>query len=48
MLFRSGGAFDVYRVCEKLALIDLGVATGVLATFLGSDQIGRASGRERV
>jgi alkylation response protein AidB-like acyl-CoA dehydrogenase len=35
----GGGAFDVYRICEKLALIDLGVATGVLATFLGSDPI---------
>ncbi len=35
----GGGAFDVYRVCEKLARIDLGVATGVLATFLGSDPI---------
>jgi alkylation response protein AidB-like acyl-CoA dehydrogenase len=35
----GGGAFDVYRVCEKLAVIDLGVATGVLATFLGSDPI---------
>jgi alkylation response protein AidB-like acyl-CoA dehydrogenase len=35
----GGGAFDVYRVCETLAAIDLGVATGVLATFLGSDPI---------
>ncbi len=35
----GGGAFDVYRVCEELARIDLGVATGVLATFLGSDPI---------
>jgi alkylation response protein AidB-like acyl-CoA dehydrogenase len=35
----GGGAFDVYRVCEVLARIDLGVATGVLATFLGSDPI---------
>ncbi|HSF43522.1 MAG TPA: acyl-CoA dehydrogenase family protein [Thermoanaerobaculia bacterium] len=35
----GGGAFDVYRVCEALARIDLGVATGVLATFLGSDPI---------
>jgi alkylation response protein AidB-like acyl-CoA dehydrogenase len=35
----GGGAFDVYRVCEALAGIDLGVATGVLATFLGSDPI---------
>lgn len=35
----GGGAFDVYRVCETLAAIDVGVATGVLATFLGSDPI---------
>jgi alkylation response protein AidB-like acyl-CoA dehydrogenase len=36
---RGGGAFDVYRVCEEMGRIDLGVATGVLATFLGSDPI---------
>ena len=35
----GGGAFDVYRVCEAVAGVDLGVATGVLATFLGSDPI---------
>ena len=35
----GGGAFDVYRVCEAMARIDLGIATGVLATFLGSDPI---------
>ena len=35
----GGGAFDVYRVCEELARVDLGLATGVLATFLGSDPI---------
>jgi alkylation response protein AidB-like acyl-CoA dehydrogenase len=35
----GGGAFDVYRVCEAVARVDLGVATGVLATFLGSDPI---------
>src|SRR5579871_5005130 len=35
----GGGAFDVYRVCEEMARIDLGVATAVLATFLGSDPI---------
>jgi alkylation response protein AidB-like acyl-CoA dehydrogenase len=35
----GGGSFDVYRVCETLARIDLGVATGVFATFLGSDPI---------
>jgi alkylation response protein AidB-like acyl-CoA dehydrogenase len=35
----GGGAFDVYRVCEEIAHVDLGIATGVLATFLGSDPI---------
>ena len=35
----GAGAFDLYRICEELARIDLGVATGVLATFLGSDPI---------
>jgi len=35
----GGAAFDVYRTCETLAGIDVGVATGLLATFLGSDPI---------
>lgn len=35
----GGDAFDVYRVSELLARIDLGIATGALATFLGSDPI---------
>ena len=35
----GGGTFDFYRVCEEMARIDLGVATAVLATFLGSDPI---------
>ena len=35
----GGNTFDVYRVCERLAYYDLGVATAVLATFLGSDPI---------
>jgi acyl-CoA dehydrogenase len=35
----GGGAFDIYRVCEEMARVDVGVATGVLATFLGSDPI---------
>ena len=35
----GGGAFDIYRVCERMAHIDVGVATAVLATFLGSDPI---------
>ena len=35
----GGSALDVYRVCERMAAIDLGIATSVLATFLGSDPI---------
>jgi alkylation response protein AidB-like acyl-CoA dehydrogenase len=35
----GGGAYDIYRVAEVMASIDLGVATSVLATFLGSDPI---------
>jgi len=35
----GASAFDVYRVCELMASIDLAVATGVFATFLGSDPI---------
>ncbi len=35
----GGGAFDDYRVCEQLARVDLGISTGVFATFLGSDPI---------
>jgi alkylation response protein AidB-like acyl-CoA dehydrogenase len=35
----GGGATDVYRICEQLARLDLGLATSVLATFLGSDPI---------
>lgn len=35
----GGGAFDVSRLCEELARVDLGIATGVLATSLGSDPI---------
>ncbi len=35
----GGGAFEIYRLCEEMARLDVGVATGVLATFLGSDPI---------
>ncbi|MCA9973481.1 MAG: acyltransferase domain-containing protein, partial [Anaerolineales bacterium] len=35
----GGGAYDIYRVSELMAAIDLGIATGVLATFLGTDPI---------
>ena len=41
----GGGALDVYRVCERMAAIDLGLATSELATFLGSDPI-RVGGTE--
>jgi len=43
----GGSAFDVYRVCELMAAIDLGIATSVLATFLGSDPITVGGTREQ-
>lgn len=30
---------DIYRVCVELARIDLGIATAIFATFLGSDPL---------
>jgi alkylation response protein AidB-like acyl-CoA dehydrogenase len=41
----GGGANDIYRVSEVMAGLDLGIATGVLATFLGGDPI-RVGGTE--
>ncbi len=35
----GGNSFDIYRACEELARIDLGVCTSVFATFLGMDPI---------
>ena len=35
----GAGAFDLYRICERMARIDLGIATGLLATFLGSEPV---------
>jgi len=35
----GGATIDVYRVCEQMARLDVGVATSVLATFLGSDPL---------
>jgi len=35
----GGGAYDVYRVSEAVAAVDLGLASAVLATFLGLDPI---------
>lgn len=36
----GAGSFGVYRICERLAAVDVGIATGLLATFLGSEPIG--------
>ncbi len=35
----GGGSYDLYRICERVAHTDVGIATGVLATFLGSEPI---------
>jgi len=35
----GGSTVDVYRVCESMARIDVGLATSVLATFLGTDPL---------
>ena len=35
----GGSTFDVYCICEEMARIDLGIATSLFATFLGSDPI---------
>ena len=35
----GGNSFDIYRACEELARIDLGICTSVFATFLGMDPI---------
>lgn len=35
----GGSTIDVYRICEQMAGLDVGIATSVLATFLGSDPI---------
>jgi alkylation response protein AidB-like acyl-CoA dehydrogenase len=35
----GGGTFDVYSICEEMARVDLGIATSLFATFLGSDPI---------
>ena len=43
----SGGTFDIYRVCELLARIDLGIATGVFATFLGTDPLNQGGTEEQ-
>jgi alkylation response protein AidB-like acyl-CoA dehydrogenase len=35
----GGSTMDVYLICEQMARIDLGLATSLFATFLGSDPI---------
>src|SRR5512144_253969 len=35
----GGNTFDSYRVCERMARVDIGLGTSVFATFLGSDPI---------
>ena len=35
----GGGTYDLYRICEVLARIDLGIATSVFATYLGIDPL---------
>jgi alkylation response protein AidB-like acyl-CoA dehydrogenase len=35
----GSGAFDLYRICDRMARVDVGVATGLFATFLGSEPI---------
>ncbi|MGZ4601965.1 MAG: acyl-CoA dehydrogenase family protein [Kineosporiaceae bacterium] len=35
----GGGAFDTYRICERMARVDIGLGTSLFATFLGSDPI---------
>jgi len=43
----GAGSLDVCRVCERMAGIDLGVATSVLATALGSDPIAVGAGEDQ-
>jgi alkylation response protein AidB-like acyl-CoA dehydrogenase len=35
----GGSAFDSYRLCERIARVDIGLGTSVFATFLGTDPI---------
>lgn len=35
----GGSMIDAYRVCEQVARLDLGLATSVFASFLGSDPL---------
>src|SRR5512140_485471 len=35
----GGGSFDLYRLCERMGRVDVGVATALFATFLGSEPL---------
>jgi alkylation response protein AidB-like acyl-CoA dehydrogenase len=35
----GAGSFDLYRLCERMGRIDVGVATALFATFLGSEPL---------
>src|SRR5207245_153860 len=35
----GAGSFDLYRICERMGRIDVGVATALFATFLGSEPL---------
>jgi acyl-CoA dehydrogenase len=43
----GGGTLDVYRVCEQLAAIDLGIATGVCVGSMPGDVIARGGTAEQ-
>lgn len=43
----GGGTLDLYRICELLARIDLGIATSVFATYLGIDPINVGGTKEQ-
>ena len=46
----GAGSFDLYRLCERMGRIDVGVATALFATFLGSEPLfvgGTAEQKER-
>jgi alkylation response protein AidB-like acyl-CoA dehydrogenase len=35
----GAGSFDLYRLCERMGRVDVGVATALFATFLGSEPL---------
>ena len=43
----GGSTTDIYRICEALARVDLGIATSVFATFLGSDPLSVGGTKEQ-